>query len=78
MIPFIDVIIEEVRRVRDAYEKECQGKIERVILAAEGEFSRREDYFTKRLELPTVEAPFNVKFLIPPQLEPVVNELRRI
>ena len=40
MIPFLDVIIEEVRRVRDAYEKECQGKIERVILAGGGEFIR--------------------------------------
>ena len=76
MIPFLDVIIEEVRRVRDAYEKECQGKIERVILAGGGaNLLGIEDYFTKRLELPTVKgAPFS-KISYPQQLEPVVNEL---
>jgi len=62
MIPFLDVIIEEVRRVKDAYEKEYQGRIERVILA-------------ERLGLTAVKgAPFN-KISYPSKLEPVVNEM---
>ena len=76
MIPFLDVIIEEVRRVKDFYEKEYQRKIERIILAGGGaNLLGIEDYFTKRLELPTVKgAPFN-RISYPPQLEPVVKDM---
>lgn len=76
MIPFLDVIIEEVRRVKDAYEKEYQGKIERVILAGGGaNLLGIENYFTERLGLTAVKgAPFN-KISYPSKLEPVVNEM---
>ncbi len=76
MFPYLDVIIEEVRRVKDFYEKEYQGKIERIILAGGGaNLLGIENYFTERLKLPTVKGnPFG-KINYPPQLEPVVNDL---
>lgn len=76
MFPYLDVIIEEVRRVKDFYEKEYSGKIERVILAGGGaNLLGIENYFTERLGMPAVKGnPFG-KINYPPQLEPVVNEL---
>ncbi len=76
MFPYLDVIIEEVRRVKDFYEKEYSGKIERMILAGGGaNLIGIENYFTERLKLPTVKGnPFG-KINYPPQLETVVNDL---
>ena len=76
MFPYLDVIIEEVRRVKDFYEKEYLGKIERIILAGGGaNLLGIENYFTERLGLPSVRGnPFG-KINYPPQLEPVVNDL---
>jgi type IV pilus assembly protein PilM len=76
MFPFLDVIIQEVRRVKNIYEKEYQGKIERIILVGGGaNLLGIEDYCSKQLELPVVKgAPFN-RISYPPGLEPMINEL---
>ncbi|MFA5084430.1 MAG: type IV pilus assembly protein PilM [Candidatus Paceibacterota bacterium] len=76
MFPYLDVIIDEVRRVRESYEKEYQGKIERIILAGGGaNLLGIENRFTERLGLPVVKgAPFN-KISYPPQLEATAGDL---
>ena len=76
MFPYLDVIIDEVRRVKEFYEKECRTKIERIVLAGGGtNLLGVKNYFNQRLELPVVKgAPFN-KISYPPQLEPVINDI---
>jgi type IV pilus assembly protein PilM len=76
MFPYLDVIIQEIRRVRDIYKKEYHGKIERVILTGGGaNLLGLEKYCSDQLGLPSVKgAPFN-KISYPAQLEPVVGDL---
>jgi type IV pilus assembly protein PilM len=76
MFPFLDVIIQEVRRVKNIYEKEYQGKIERIILTGGGvNLLGIEDYCREQLGLPAVKGmPFN-RVSYPPALEPMANEL---
>jgi len=76
MFPYLDVIIDEVRRVREFYEREYQGKIERIILAGGGaELQGIENRFTERLGLPAVKGkPFN-RISYPPELESVASDL---
>lgn len=76
MFPFLDVIIQEVRRVRNIYEKEYQGKIERIILTGGGaNLLGIEDYCREQWGLPTVKGtPFN-RVSYPPSLEPMASEL---
>lgn len=76
LFPYLDVIIDEVRRVREFYEKEYGGKIERIILAGGGaNLLGIENRFTEQLGLSTVKGmPFN-KISYPPQLEAIANDL---
>jgi len=76
MFPYIDVIIDEVRRVKDFYEKEYKSKIERIILAGGGaNLLGIENHFNQRLGLPVVKGmPFN-RISYMPKLEPAINDL---
>ena len=76
MLPFLDVIISEVKRVRDDYEKTYQEKIERVILSGGGaNLLGIEKYFSDAFNLPTVKAsPFS-KIIYPPTAAPLISEL---
>ncbi|MFH0890916.1 MAG: type IV pilus assembly protein PilM [Candidatus Liptonbacteria bacterium] len=78
MIPFLDVIIEEAKRVIRSYEIQFAfaPKIERIILSGGGaNLPGIDKYFRKRFELPVVKAAPFLRFEYPPAMEPMVAEL---
>ncbi len=81
MVPFLDVIINEVKKADFAYRNQFPAatKIERAILSGGGANLRgMEKYFNRELGFPVVRATPFVKFEYPPILEPVVTELNPI
>ncbi|MFA6354089.1 MAG: type IV pilus assembly protein PilM [Candidatus Paceibacterota bacterium] len=78
MLPFLDVIINEVRKAQFNYESQFPGtaKIERIILSGGGaNLVGIEKYFEKDFNLPVVKAaPFS-KFSYPSSIELLVGEL---
>ncbi len=76
MLPLLDVILSEVKRVRDDYEKTYHEKIERVIVSGGGaNLLGIEKYMSDTFGLPTVKAdPFS-KISYPPEAAPLVSEL---
>lgn len=76
MFPFLDAIIQEVRRAKEIYEREYGGRIERTLLAGGGaNLPGIEKYFTEQLGLTVVKgAPFNY-LNYSEQITPLVNEL---
>ncbi len=78
MLPFVDVIINEVKKALYRYETQLKGapKIERVILSGGGANLRGiEKYFEKEIGLSVGKAAPFAKFEYDPQLEPLVSEL---
>lgn len=75
-LPFLDAIINEVKRAQVAFEKSGEVKIERVILAGGGANMLGIDkYFEKQMGLPTVIGnPFS-KVEYPAKIEPIIKEL---
>ena len=54
MTPYLDVIINEIKRTKDSYEQKTEAKVERVILAGQGsKLLGIEKYFENQLNLPT-------------------------
>lgn len=78
LLPFLDAIINEVKKAVYLYEGQFRGspKIERLVLAGGGANLRGiEKYFEREMGIPVVKsAPF-VKFEYDPQIEPLVPEL---
>lgn len=78
MLPFLDAIINEIRKAMHQYEVQLRGaaKIERVVLAGGGANLRGvEGYFEKELGVPTAKsAPF-LRFERPAEMEPFIAEL---
>jgi type IV pilus assembly protein PilM len=78
MLPFLDAIINEMKRAQFNYESQpgTAAKIERILLSGGGaNLLGIEKYFTKQYGLPTVKAaPFS-RFEYPAVLEPLVSEL---
>lgn len=78
MMPFLDVIMNEVKKARGAYERQFpfSSKLERVILTGGGASLKGiESYAKRELELPVgIAAPFS-RYSYKPELEPVVREL---
>ncbi|RJP45632.1 type IV pilus assembly protein PilM [Candidatus Parcubacteria bacterium] len=78
MLPFLDAIMNEVKKAQFNYQSQFPDapKMERVILSGGGaNLLGIEKYFQKELELPTVKAtPFS-KFSYPATMEPLVSEL---
>jgi type IV pilus assembly protein PilM len=76
MLPYLDVILNEVGRVKNIYEKNYHSKIERVILAGGGaNLLGLEKYFAERFSLPTIKADPFQKINYPSSLGPLVNSL---
>ncbi len=75
-LPFLDAIINEVKRARISYEKNQERKIERVILAGGGaNLLGIDKYFEEQINLPIIIGnPFS-KIEYPSRIEPVVKEL---
>ncbi|MCL4405316.1 MAG: type IV pilus assembly protein PilM [Patescibacteria group bacterium] len=76
MLPFLDVILSEVKRVRDDYEKTYREKIERIIVSGGGaNLLGIEKYMGDAFGLPVAKAdPFS-KIISPPEVAPLVSEL---
>ncbi len=76
MMPFLDVILSEVKRVRDNYEKTYREKVERIILSGGGaNLLGIEKYTSDTFSLPTVKADPFTKIIYPPEAAPLVKEL---
>lgn len=78
IMPFLDVIIQEIRRVCGVYEKLYQQRVEKVILVGGGaDLIGIEEYFRNQLGL-IVESPTTLARLkYPSVIEPVVKNLNR-
>ena len=76
LFPFIDVMINEVRRVRDLFERSYGRRPERLILSGgEANLPGLRKYIEEQLSLPVLKAdPFS-KINYPDKLEPLVGEL---
>lgn len=76
MLPYVDAILNEVRRVKDAYERNYRGKIERIMLSGGGaNLLGLEKYISEEMNIPTVKgAPFT-KISYPPAAEALVQPL---
>jgi len=78
MMPFLDVIMNEVKKARGAYERQFpfSSKLERVILTGGGaNLKGLESYVKRELDLPVgIAAPFS-RYAYKPELELVVREL---
>lgn len=81
MIPFLDVIIEEAKRVLNNYETQfaLAPKIERVLLCGGGaNLPGMNKYFERSFGLPVIKATPFLRFEYPPAIEPVVPELNPV
>ncbi|MBI4992505.1 MAG: type IV pilus assembly protein PilM [Candidatus Harrisonbacteria bacterium] len=76
MLPILDVIINEVRRVRDDYERGYTDKIQQVILSGGGaNLLGVGEYFQGELGLPTMKAgPFS-QVSYSSEIEPLISDL---
>jgi type IV pilus assembly protein PilM len=76
ILPFLDVILSEVKRVRDDYEKTYREKVERVIISGGGaNLLGIEKYVSDAFNLPTVKADSFSKIIYPPEAAPLIGEL---
>ncbi|MCL4406099.1 MAG: pilus assembly protein PilM [Patescibacteria group bacterium] len=76
MLPYVDVILNEIKRAKDNFERNYRGQIKKVILSGGGgELAGLEKYAAEFLQMRVEKpSPFaNISY--PPALQPVVNEL---
>ena len=76
LVPLLDVIINEAKRVKDNYQHSYQQKIASIILSGGGaNLLNAEQYFKEKLELPVSKSdPFsNIDY--PPKLAPLTDSL---
>ncbi|MDD5547552.1 MAG: type IV pilus assembly protein PilM [Candidatus Pacebacteria bacterium] len=76
MLPILDVILSEVKRVRNNFESTCKESVEKVILTGGGaNLLGIEEYFSEQLGLPAVKASPFAKVDYPNLIEPFVKDL---
>lgn len=76
MMPILDVIINEVERVRNNFEKNYSEKIESVILTGGGaNLLGIEKYFEGQMNLPVKKADPLSKISYPQEMEPIIKEI---
>ncbi len=76
ILPFLDVILQEIRYVKDTYERRFQKKVNRLLLAGGGaKLLGIEQYFSEQLGLPFMSSTALNEIEHPLQLEPMVNGL---
>ncbi len=81
MLPFLDAILNEVRRVEFNYKSQIPNskKIERAVLSGGGgNLNGIEKYFEAHLGIPTVKAAPLLKFEYSPTMEPLTKELNSL
>lgn len=81
MLPFLDVILNEVRKAQFLYNEQFPSarKIERIVLAGGGaNLLGIEPYVERAFSIPTVRiTPFS-RFSYPPAMEPLIPELNAV
>lgn len=78
MLPFLDAIIEEVRKTEFGYRSQFPSavKVERAILTGGGaHLLGIQNYMARQMGIPVVFASPLVRFEYPPAIEPLVREL---
>lgn len=76
ILPILDVILNEVRQVKDNFEKTYKEKVERVILSGGGaNLTGIERYFSAKLGLPVAGADAFSAISYPEELESLISEL---
>ncbi|MCL5016444.1 MAG: type IV pilus assembly protein PilM [Patescibacteria group bacterium] len=76
MMPFLDVILSEVKRAKNIYEENYHGKIERVMLSGGGaNLLGIEKYASSELQLPVVKADPWKKVEFPAAAAPILAEI---
>lgn len=81
MMPFLDAIINEVKRAEFNYKSQVPNskKVERAILSGGGaNLQGIERYFESRLGVPTVKASPLLRFEYSPSIEPIIKELNPV
>jgi len=81
MLPFVDGIINEIKKAQFNFSSQFPGvpKSERLILSGGGaNLVGIERYVEKELELPTIKAAPLLKFEYPSEIEPLVGELNPV
>jgi type IV pilus assembly protein PilM len=76
MLPYLDVILNEVRRVKDEYEKTYRAKVSRIIFSGGGaNLIGIEKYAFDQFRLPVIKAqPFD-RIRYTSEISPLINEL---
>lgn len=76
MLPYLDVILNEVKRVRSLFERSYKEKVERVIISGGGaNLLGIEKYVSDQIGIPAIKAnPFG-KIAHPPGFEPLASNL---
>lgn len=76
-LPFLDVIIREVERTKETYEKKYKKSIQKVMCVGGGaNLLGLEEYVGKQLHLPVIQAKPLVGVEYPLQIEPIVHQLQ--
>lgn len=76
LIPFLDVIIQECRHVKDVYERRYGRSVEKLFLTGGGaNMPGLEKYFSEEINLPLLVPPPLSGVLYPPDLEPALSGL---
>ena len=76
LLTFLDVIIEEVRKIKDVYESRFAKKVEQVVLTGGGaNLSGIHEYFGEQLGLPVSRTQVFLDVEYDPGLEPVMKNL---
>lgn len=76
MLPYLDVILGEVRRVKNLYEKTYSEKVERIIIAGGGaNLLGLEKYVSDQFKMPSLKASPFTRVGYPPRLAPLVGSL---
>lgn len=77
MLPYLDVILNEAKRVKEAYETSHSVRVERIVLSGGGaNLLGLEKYTSQQLQLPAVKAePFEGNISTPKAMAPLTKEL---
>jgi Tfp pilus assembly PilM family ATPase len=76
LAPFLDVIIQECRHVKDVYERRYRRTIERLYLTGGGaNLPGIEKYFSEQIALPILLPPPLGGLSYNPELEPIAKNL---
>jgi type IV pilus assembly protein PilM len=77
MLPYLDVIISEAKRVRDSYQQSYDVKVGRVMLAGGGaNLLGIEKYIGDQLQLPAIKAePFAANVSYPQSMAPIIKDI---